>query len=800
MSLAAASPAFADLWYENYQKGEDALKAKRWDEAVSQFTQAIGKKGDPGVGVKTYGMNFVNYFPYLKLGIAYFELGQTDAALQAFETEERLGAIARSASDIGSLRAYREKAQQAQQVARAAEKERIAKAVADAIEEARGLEQRGQLSEALAALGRAIAVDPQNAEALAGTERIRGLVAAREREQEQEGRLAGLVREARELIAAGRYEDASAKLSQAVSIRRTPEVTTLLDQSQAQLRTQLEATRSAEARGNLVRDGVGEAARLEREGQFAAALRRLQEVLAVEPQNREALLARDRLAKAQAEAEAKSATGGTVTQLLSEAGAQIAGGAYDKALAALNRALALDPQNAQAIGLVSRVYSEINRSVLGRGTTADLPPAIVVNNQTNAVDEAGVGFERISRPVFVLTGMILGQKFPVRVDISSDARASADSTEGAPLFHDTWDKTMSLGGTLSARPFQTPVRVPSGLTVLKITVADSAGLSSTTSYRVRLVRPLWLSTWFYVVLAVTAAGVAGSGAAYRVHRRNLLLRRRFNPYIAGRPVLQDDMFLGREALLAHILETIHNNSILLYGERRIGKTSVQHHLRKRLVQVQDAEFEFHPVFIDLQGTPEDRFFHTLGVEVFEQLSPLLDGAKPGAGLAPGEPYTSHAFVRDVHEVLKILRARSTKKAKLVLLVDEVDALNDYDPRVNQKLRSLFMKTFAENLVAVASGVSIKKRWESEGSPWYNFFHEIEVKPFTEKDARDLIERPIRGIFQLEDGVVEKIVARATCRPYLIQKLCVALVNRAHDEKRRRITLADVEAVGDEAGS
>ena len=33
------------------------------------------------------------------------------------------------------------------------------------------------------------------------------------------------------------------------------------------------------------------------------------------------------------------------------------------------------------------------------------------------------------------------------------------------------------------------------------------------------------------------------------------------------------------------------------------------------------------------------------------------------------------------------------------------------------------------------------------------------------------------------------------KPYLIQKVCVALVNRLHEENRRTMTVADLEAVG-----
>jgi AAA+ ATPase superfamily predicted ATPase len=234
-------------------------------------------------------------------------------------------------------------------------------------------------------------------------------------------------------------------------------------------------------------------------------------------------------------------------------------------------------------------------------------------------------------------------------------------------------------------------------------------------------------------------------------------------------------------LMTRVLQTIHNNSILLYGERRIGKTSFQHRLKKRLTELNDPEYDFYPVYIDLQGTPETKFFWTLGHDMFDELAPLLDGVQPNEALQDGSDYDYRDLVRDM--------------IKLVLLIDEVDELNSYDPRVNQRLRSLFMKGFAEDLVAVVSGVGIKKEWESAGSPWYNFFEEIQVKPFRREDAVDLIEKPIQGVFKLETGVTDRIITLTDCKPYLIQKLCVALVNRLHEQRRRVITLTDVNALG-----
>jgi hypothetical protein len=64
-----------------------------WRTAVAELRQAIEREGDSGARVRSYGMKVVDYFPYLKLGIAYHQLGEESATLEAFDTEERLGVV-----------------------------------------------------------------------------------------------------------------------------------------------------------------------------------------------------------------------------------------------------------------------------------------------------------------------------------------------------------------------------------------------------------------------------------------------------------------------------------------------------------------------------------------------------------------------------------------------------------------------------------------------------------------------------------------------------------------------------------
>ena len=134
--------------------------------------------------------------------------------------------------------------------------------------------------------------------------------------------------------------------------------------------------------------------------------------------------------------------------------------------------------------------------------------------------------------------------------------------------------------------------------------------------------------------------------------------------------------------------------------------------------------------------------------------------------------------------------------KLALLIDEVDALNEYSERINQRLRSIFMKTFSEHLVAIMSGVGIKRSWTSEGSPWYNFFDEIELTAFTREEAEALIRTPVEGYFRYEAEAVESILAWSELKPYVIQKFCIHAVNGMLEGGRTVVTAADVQAVRD----
>jgi tetratricopeptide (TPR) repeat protein len=678
-------------------------------------------------------MNIVEYFPYFRLGVAYYHLGQFDAALQAFETEARLGAIAESDSASAELAAFRSRAEEAR-VAQAAERaRRIQEIVSDSLAESARLESQGRIEAAIAAVDKALAVAPEDAGALAAMQELREMLARQRRAQELERRVSQFVEQGRASLDAGDYESASSILGEALYLRPDPDIQALLEVANSRLRA------------------------------GAAPV----------PSDEESRLLERRYAQQQA-AELDARIG----QLLASASSSFEAGATEASLAAANQVLALNPGNPAALDQIARAYAVINRRLLGTRTGGNIPPALRFVDLREE-DEEGRWVQIIRSPDFRLTGIVIDE---------SSVEVSVISVDGAiePTLN-----SQSLGD-FTLTEFSVEMELPPGMTSLRLMVSDAGGMNSGTEYSVLYVRPLLREPWFQGLLLFTVS-VTIAVPLWRSHKRRTELRRRkFNPYVAGAPVMNDDMFFGRRQLVDRILQTIHNNSLLLYGERRIGKTSIQHQLKRRLLEVDDPYFEFHPVYIDLQGTPQEQFFWTIARDIVEELTPTLEGL----AITESTPvnYGYRDLLGDLRTVIRYLQGISSKTVKMVLLIDEVDELNEYDPRINQRLRSLFMKNFAENLVAVVSGVEIKKRWEREGSPWYNFFEEIEVRPFDEQEASDLIRKPIEGIFKADADVVERIIFLTGGRPYLIQKLCVALVTRLHEERRRKMTVADVDAV------
>ena len=593
--LLVAEPATADLWYEHYSRAEEALEEQDWTLAVQEINEALERKGDSGARVRSYGMKVTAYFPYFKLGIAYYHLGQFDAALQAFETEARLGAIAEANTESAELERYRGLVHDAHATAAVEEQQRIVQIVEQSLSDARGLEGRGLLDEAMAALDQALAVAPDDVEAAEAMRQLRARVAEMELQQDDNRRVSELIENGRALLRERQYSEASSVFRQALFLKPSAEVQELLDAAQRDLLAELEASREIEEQRPTIDAGLEEVRTLESAGRLATALDRLQSVLVLDPANQEARSIQSRLLLARKEADAESTRLATIEQLLAEADTQFIAGSAEASLSAANRVLALDPGNGAALKFVAQAYGVISQKLLGTGPKGNIPPAVRFVDLRQEGDD-GTLLQTIGTPDFRLDGVIIDNS-PVEVVFYGDDVSVLDTRlNSQPL------------GEFYLTEFVVEARLSPGRATFRLVATDSEDLISSSEYVVTYARPFFRAPWFYAMLIGSAAVLSSALLWRRFRHREQLRKRRFNPYVAGAPVLDDSMFFGRHGLVDRILQTVHNNSLLIYGERRIGKTSIQHQLKKRLTRTRRPTLQILSCLCRLAGYAGDAIF------------------------------------------------------------------------------------------------------------------------------------------------------------------------------------------------
>jgi hypothetical protein len=776
LSFPATTRA-AREWYDYYLSARDRLiPAGRCTEAIQELDAAIRMKPAPALNEQTYGLQFIDYLPYYQRGRCRVKEEDYVRALADFKEEEERGPIKKSGEEYKDLLRLRAEAITQQQA-------RVT----------RGLREDAQR----------------------------------------------LLREATELVRRKTYDEALTKLAQAEVAAKglDPEILHQVTEAQNRIRATQDEVQVSAARAQRIEHRLAEAGRLLDEGKVTEAVVGFDDVLKLDPQNARALDGK----KAAQERILAATTRKSRAESFRAGKALFEAGQYEQALAPLTDAAA-DPQNQQARQLLEKarqvvegmrkqkeIQAQIDR-LMGQGERllldGQFPEAQVAFESVLRLDAGHArAKERLSMAERRTGEALFARFFPNEGPNLSFFAPRGQDVDGNKTLTETPGRTTSVAGVATddrgvdrvefhlgekliaeQRPlpsldavassrllnFQREFPLEPGRNELVVTAFDEAGLSRSQTFEITRRLRFYESRLFLPAAFAGAFGMIGAGFALQRARRQRARRRRFNPYIAGAPVLADDMFFGREKLTARILNVLHHNSLMITGERRIGKTTFLYHLKKVLLAEELGDYRFFPVFVDLQGVPEQAFFHALMGEVVETLS-LSPATRSGLRYTPEvDQYDGRDFSHDLQRVLEELKTRSSKRVKLALLIDEVDVLNEYSERVNQRLRGIFMKTFSESLVAVMSGVGIKRSWKSEVSPWYNFFDEIEITGLTRDEAEALIKTPVGSVFRYEPEAVERILELSALKPYLVQKLCIHAVNHMLEEGRTTIRVADVE--------
>lgn len=256
--------------------------------------------------------------------------------------------------------------------------------------------------------------------------------------------------------------------------------------------------------------------------------------------------------------------------------------------------------------------------------------------------------------------------------------------------------------------------------------------------------------------------------------------RRFNPYQAGEAIREPKGFFGRATLIQEIMDGVHSNNYIVFGERRIGKTSLLHQLKYHLACASriDSHYYFLPTLISLEEVEEAGFFRSLIAAIIRDCVPAQEN---WVNWSEDANYDHRNFREHLGKVVAQLQEQHPdKKIRVVLLLDEMDKFMGYDPATHSRFRSLFMTTSGSHLKMVMAGVAVQRVQQSRTSPWYNLFTERELQPLEEIAARRLVEEPVAGYYTYDNNALRAILEYSDLKPQAIQQIGYSAVNSMLD--------------------
>lgn len=281
----------------------------------------------------------------------------------------------------------------------------------------------------------------------------------------------------------------------------------------------------------------------------------------------------------------------------------------------------------------------------------------------------------------------------------------------------------------------------------------------------------------------------------------------YAPYAQGSIVDNEEMFYGRDDLLRRLTELVHGSptlkSLVIYGQKRTGKSSVLYHLERTFKP------PVIPIRFSLGEIISDLTFPNLLYLIIQEIDTRLSRLRVDEPTGPSRPsyddicrlpeLTFHEYLKRVQ--LHLVDALSGQQPRLMLLIDEFSYL--YTAIASGKVPASFMKSwkailekryFGCVLVGQQVMVPFMRQFQNE-------FQVAEAIPLSYLDddaAKDLIVKPIQIQGTRESryrGPALPLLLDLTAgSPYYIQIFCNRLVQYMNRKRKRVVSDADIERV------
>ncbi|MCD4680438.1 MAG: tetratricopeptide repeat protein [Bacteroidales bacterium] len=297
----------------------------------------------------------------------------------------------------------------------------------------------------------------------------------------------------------------------------------------------------------------------------------------------------------------------------------------------------------------------------------------------------------------------------------------------------------------------------------------------------------------------------------------------YNQYAHGGVVEDPKMFYGREQLIQKIIKSIQESStqskgIIIFGQKRSGKSSILHHLKVRLEKEKDLlvvdignigsileESKNTTTFLHLilwtillkfkyalrdrvdDGFTQLNITFPSDIEFYANPSPLL--------------YFKAIFDEFMYQAKK---SENWSNVRIVLLIDEFSYI--YGEIMAGRIPETFMKNWKALLQdnyfsVVLAGQDVMQKFQDKYPNEFGTMHPETVSYLEDEDTINLIDEPIRiggrqGKSRYREQAIKRILDLTYGNPFYTQIICYRLVEYMNDKHAILVTKAYVEHVKD----
>ncbi len=299
-----------------------------------------------------------------------------------------------------------------------------------------------------------------------------------------------------------------------------------------------------------------------------------------------------------------------------------------------------------------------------------------------------------------------------------------------------------------------------------------------------------------------------------------------NPYATyaeGGIVGNPEMFYGRDELVANVAKALQSSQaqskcVVIYGQKRAGKSSILYHLKAKLQSSGDVLIlDLGNIGSILDDHSDIPLLYQILWGILKQLEYAIEDRVSMGYMnldltfpSDDEFYNHYSplmLFKSVFELSRRLASRlpEWRNIRPILFIDEFSYIYEYITK--GKIPETFMKNWKallqENYFnAVLVGQDVMPKFKQRFPNEFGTTQDERVTYLRREDAIRLIDEPIRiggryGESRYRERAIERILDLTAGSPFYIQILCNRLVEYMNRKRASLVTEADVEHVKDE---